>query len=153
MLVLRGFRGFRDVAIRKIRSDPFVSPEQLRELWETLYRDACDGGARWLDVQAYVLLRDGLVCRICGLPIRAGKQHVDHILPRSMGGTDDPANLRVTHPFCNNSRGPHVGRSRCTVLHEDREVAERHRRSIAAARRAQGTRNAYLWRATLEALP
>ncbi|WP_425564992.1 HNH endonuclease [Pseudolysinimonas kribbensis] len=30
---------------------------------------------------------------------------VDHLLPRSMGGTDDPSNLATAHLSCNSSRG------------------------------------------------
>ena len=46
-------------------------------------------------------------CGICGdiLPELAGEIHVDHIRPRSSGGTDDPSNLQATHPICNLRKG------------------------------------------------
>jgi 5-methylcytosine-specific restriction enzyme A len=37
-----------------------------------------------------ILERDGYRCVICGQPANV----VDHIIPRSAGGTDDPANLQ-----------------------------------------------------------
>jgi 5-methylcytosine-specific restriction endonuclease McrA len=33
---------------------------------------------------------------------------VDHIVPRSAGGSDDPANLRAAHQRCNAAAGPKI---------------------------------------------
>lgn len=61
-------------------------------------------GSRSLDAgkRARVLARDGYVCHLCGLP---GADSVDHIIPRSRGGSDDESNLRAAHAVCNNRRG------------------------------------------------
>src|SRR4051794_27234293 len=52
--------------------------------------------------------RDGWTCRICGEPIDRTLRRpnpralqIDHITPLSVGGSDDPANLRATHAVCN----------------------------------------------------
>lgn len=75
-------------------------------------------------VRAEVFERDGLVCQICFKPTNpddyrrsrgrdgrrvflAGVDYptLDHIQPRSKGGSDDPDNLRVAHFSCNGARG------------------------------------------------
>lgn len=70
---------------------------------------------RWRRVRVYVLLRDGERCqvpdelgRLCLAPAMVAGPlagHVDHIIPRSQGGTDDPANLRAACEPCNLRRG------------------------------------------------
>lgn len=62
--------------------------------------------------RAAVIDAYGIVCHLCGLPCRrdVGYLHplfmtVDHVLPRSLGGTDDLANLRPAHRRCNLQRG------------------------------------------------
>lgn len=48
----------------------------------------------------------GTPCPICGEPLSATPPlAVDHIVPWSAGGTNDPGNLRVTHWSCNARRG------------------------------------------------
>lgn len=54
--------------------------------------------------------RDGFVCHICGGEIsQAPSQHpvgsVDHVKPRSHGGSDYPSNIRAAHLWCNKRRG------------------------------------------------
>lgn len=58
-----------------------------------------------------LLERSGSCCAICKDPIDLGVKYpdpnslsVDHIIPWSQGGTDDAANLRVTHLLCNSLR-------------------------------------------------
>jgi hypothetical protein len=55
-----------------------------------------------------VAQRDGLNCQLCGesLDLRSRwpaptSVSVDHVLPRSRGGTDDLTNLQLTHLLCN----------------------------------------------------
>jgi 5-methylcytosine-specific restriction endonuclease McrA len=47
-------------------------------------------GPGWPVLRASILARDGWTCQLCG----GRATDVDHIVPRSAGGTDDPANLR-----------------------------------------------------------
>jgi hypothetical protein len=107
---------------RSIRQNPHVrDAETLESIRSFLVEQAAGDGARVWDIRVYVLLRDALTCRICGLRIRPGKQVIDHIKPICMGGDNDWDNLRVVHGFCNNSRGPH-GRRR--VVYSDEYVRE-----------------------------
>ena len=52
--------------------------------------------------------RDGTDCGICGEPVDMGARYpnpsgpsVDHVLPVARGGSDDPANLQLSHLRCN----------------------------------------------------
>lgn len=56
--------------------------------------------------------RDGWTCGICLEPVdKALTGHdqfgptLDHIQPRSLGGSDDHENLRLAHRACNSARG------------------------------------------------
>lgn len=62
------------------------------------------------EVRAYVLDRNGFTCQMCGAvagephpydPSRKTRLHIGHIIDKSMGGTDDPANLRAICSVCN----------------------------------------------------
>lgn len=60
--------------------------------------------------------RNGWICALCGLPIyeqetrRALRLSIDHIVPQSLGGTNELDNLRPAHCGCNSSRGNRVKR-------------------------------------------
>lgn len=62
------------------------------------------------EVRAFVLDRNGFTCQMCGAA--AGEQHpydngrktrlhIGHIIDKSMGGTDEPNNLRAICSVCN----------------------------------------------------
>lgn len=68
------------------------------------------GSWYWRAIRAEVL-RDEPDCLTCGAPAR----HVDHILPVSEGGTDDPANLQ----------------SLCAPCHAAKTGTEHRRRALA----------------------
>ena len=44
-------------------------------------------------------------CAHCGRKLRKGDVDIDHILPRSKGGIDDPRNLQCLCVHCNRSKG------------------------------------------------
>lgn len=48
-----------------------------------------------------ILRRDKFICQLCGHQPPDVKLHIDHRLPRSKGGTDDPENLWVLCADCN----------------------------------------------------
>jgi len=50
-----------------------------------------------------------VVCWLCGYP---GADTLDHVVPVSRGGTNDPANLRPAHRGCNSDRGNRAPRPR-----------------------------------------
>lgn len=59
--------------------------------------------------------RDGWWCWLCGGEIdptapanSAGSGTVDHLVPRSRGGGNEPSNLRLAHRRCNVRRGSHL---------------------------------------------
>ena len=48
----------------------------------------------------------GPTCWLCNEPIRVGQAwDIDHVTPRSAGGSDHLANLRPAHAGCNRGRG------------------------------------------------
>lgn len=62
------------------------------------------------ETRALVLDRNGFTCQMCGAeggqphPYDAGRKtrlHIGHIVDKSMGGTDDPSNLRAICSVCN----------------------------------------------------
>lgn len=72
----------------------------------------------WADGRTLARLRTVLVamygsdCWLCGLPINLtiawphpSSFSVDHVIPRSKGGTDALDNLRPSHLGCNSRRG------------------------------------------------
>ena len=62
------------------------------------------------ETRAFVLDRNGFTCQMCGAvageqhpydATRKTRLHIGHIIDKSMGGTDDPANLRALCSVCN----------------------------------------------------
>lgn len=53
-----------------------------------------------------LLWQPGMPCWLCGRPILTRRDmHVDHRLPRALGGTDALANLAPAHVRCNLAKG------------------------------------------------
>lgn len=64
-------------------------------------------------LRSEILERNGFTCRECGSganevdptnPSRRIRLHIDHEIPISQGGTDDPSNLRVLCSACNEGK-------------------------------------------------
>jgi 5-methylcytosine-specific restriction endonuclease McrA len=53
-----------------------------------------------------VLLRDGNCCTMCGTPVWGKSAHVDHLVPKRLGGGDEISNLRL---LCVNCHMRHEG--------------------------------------------
>lgn len=62
------------------------------------------------EVRAFVLDRNGFTCQMCGAgagethpydPTRKTRLQIGHIIDKSLGGTDDPGNLRAICSVCN----------------------------------------------------
>ena len=68
-------------------------------------------GQAWKKARA-IALANATHCSICGQPLKFDaparsrwSASVDHIVPRSLGGGIDQANLRPVHYGCNSRRG------------------------------------------------
>lgn len=55
-----------------------------------------------------VARRDNYTCQECGRLLREFELEFDHIIPRSVGGTSDEHNIRVTCLKCNRKKGKQV---------------------------------------------
>lgn len=62
------------------------------------------------ETRAFVLDRNGFTCQMCGAvagethpydTTRKTRLHLGHVIDKSMGGTDDPSNLRAICSVCN----------------------------------------------------
>jgi hypothetical protein len=62
------------------------------------------------ELRAFVLDRNGFTCQMCGAaageihPYDSGRKtrlHIGHILDKSLGGSDEPSNLRAVCSVCN----------------------------------------------------
>lgn len=63
------------------------------------------GGRPWRRLRDQVMKRDGHMCQCEQCQGRVLIAHeVDHIVPLSQGGTDDPANLRAMHRDCHKAK-------------------------------------------------
>jgi 5-methylcytosine-specific restriction endonuclease McrA len=61
-------------------------------------RGYCSQG--WKAARREVLLRDAYQCQMCGACVSGKRAHVDHIVPKSKGGSDEVANLRTLCVSC-----------------------------------------------------
>lgn len=52
-----------------------------------------------------LLDRQRCCCAYCGVDLRVTGYHVDHVVPVKLGGGNDPANLALACPLCNQSKG------------------------------------------------
>ncbi len=69
-------------------------------------------GHEWRKLRAFVLKRDGKLCVPCGAAGRlTPATHVDHVVPKAAGGTDDPANLRAICKRCHDSKSGREGQA------------------------------------------
>lgn len=84
--------------------------ERERKRREVYRREIGYGGLR-THLQELLTIYDWH-CGICGQRIWKGialhRIHVDHIIPRSKGGTDDLENLQPAHDRCNLRKGPRL---------------------------------------------
>ncbi len=79
---LAAWRPHTDCTLHRSRLMARLRPRQLSST-------ARGYGHRWRKLRLTILNRDGWVCHYCGNPANS----VDHIVPKSQGGTDDPRNL------------------------------------------------------------
>lgn len=61
-------------------------------------RGYCSQG--WKAARREVLLRDNYQCQMCGAVVHGKRAHVDHIVPKAKGGSDEVSNLRTLCVSC-----------------------------------------------------
>jgi 5-methylcytosine-specific restriction protein A len=61
-------------------------------------RGYCSAG--WKAARREVLLRDAYQCQMCGACVSGRRAHVDHIVPKREGGSDEVSNLRTLCVSC-----------------------------------------------------
>jgi 5-methylcytosine-specific restriction endonuclease McrA len=95
-------------------------------------------GQKWIrnEKRIAIYLRDGLACAYCGATVESGAQvTLDHLKPRSKGGSNEARNLVTTCHKCNSARGNRPWRKFASVVAEyldngiDPKDIERHVRS------------------------
>lgn len=96
----------------------FCSKRCGRKYWRDQRKDEVPHATR-----LYVLERDGWRCQICkrGIPATLAVPHpkagtADHVIPRSQGGSHEPANLRAAHFRCNTLRGNRGGNEQLALI-------------------------------------
>jgi len=62
---------------------------------------------RYREQRERVFMRDGRSCQLCGTD--EGEMHIDHIIPRKVGGDHSLDNLRVLCKSCNLRKGAKNG--------------------------------------------
>lgn len=78
-------------------------------------------GAKWRDLRRLILQRDPVCVRCKSAP----SSSVDHIVPKHLGGTDDPSNLQGI----------------CWPCHRDKTQGEAHAARARASARSWGDRH------------
>jgi hypothetical protein len=61
-----------------------------------------------LGMRFQILERDSYTCRFCGKRAPETELEVDHVMPRSKGGSDDASNLVTACRDCNRGKGDRV---------------------------------------------
>jgi len=63
-------------------------------------------GRKVMRMRRMIMIRDNNICAICGTYAPYHEGHVDHKIPRKLGGpVYNPANLQWTHARCNQRKG------------------------------------------------
>lgn len=87
-------------------------PAHARAAWTGSTRRDATLTKEWRRLRARIMRRDQGICYLCGKP---GADTVDHKVPVSQGGTDDPSNLGAVHdrnaPHCHRAKSAREGRA------------------------------------------
>lgn len=70
-------------------------------------------------IRFQVLQRDGFTCQYCGRRPPAVRLHVDHIVPKSRGGSDNPDNLQAACTRCNHGKAAALVDGIATEVEDD----------------------------------
>ena len=59
----------------------------------------------YIDKKAYLLERENYCCIYCGIHASKAKMQIEHVIPKSKGGTDSLNNLVLSCETCNQAKG------------------------------------------------
>lgn len=96
--------------------EPFVFNQPAARYCSSACASKANRSATWFKVtyldRLHVYERDGWTCHICtekvdfqADPLSDWYPSLDHVVPRSRGGSDELSNLRTAHRWCNSVRG------------------------------------------------
>lgn len=81
-------------------------PQHKRKPWaQRLSRQERGYGAEWDRIRRVVLAEEAYICQYCGRPANT----VDHITPKSQGGTDERHNLAACCARCQQRKAAREG--------------------------------------------
>jgi len=95
----------------------FITPHIPHKFCSPRCKHKAKPTGQWITPRTRMALyeRDGWTCHLCNKPVPKDLEYspdnyeplypsLDHIVPRSHGGTDNPSNLRLAHTQCNSER-------------------------------------------------
>lgn len=82
-----------------------------------------------------IFRRDGFKCRYCGLVAGETELTIDHVVPRTLGGSDDPTNLVTACKDCNSGKTSSSPDAELVADVDQRAVQWAQAMEIAVARR------------------
>jgi hypothetical protein len=150
----RRIRELRNEYGMKIRSH--VDRADLKPgeyLLESLELDPAIGRNITAQLRNLILERNGFTCQHCGAsahdaddlePTKKVRLHIDHIIPISQGGTNDPSNLRVLCSNCNQGKSnvQSLGETALNILARLRKSSRSVRLEVFEALRKEFVSNA-----------
>ncbi|WP_348526551.1 HNH endonuclease [Mesorhizobium sp.] len=92
-------------------SEPFINLSYcfvVLGAWTWAEMDEPIGTDSWHEIRLQVLSRDNYRCVSCSTPLKSAEADVHHLLPRSMGGTDELANLITLCDGCHAVHHPNL---------------------------------------------
>lgn len=89
----------------ELESNPEVAPEGPAELEVKRRKRRQDRRQHQATKIAKIKERDGTLCYLCGKPITNGDMTMEHLIPKSKGGSSRVDNLALVHGRCNTRKG------------------------------------------------
>jgi hypothetical protein len=83
-----------------------------------------------------IFARDGFTCRYCGRQADQTILHVDHVIPVSQGGTNDPENLVTACADCNLGKSDSAIQQAAPSESDRLRLAQEMNEQVAAAKKA-----------------